>query len=228
MKQIIPLTKKERIRGVIYVIFQVFFLPLVIVLVSDQLPTPLSEIAQNMLFFAINFLCVVVIFRRFLWTSFLNVKGRLFRVLRCAAIGFLLYYGANYVVSFLILVFYPDFANVNDSSIMAMVQQYPNLMTFATVFLVPVVEETLYRGLIFGGIYRRSPFLAYVVSTILFSAIHIIGYIRLYDPITLLLCFCQYIPAGIVLGWTYAKSGTIWCPVLIHMTVNQIGMLFMR
>ena len=46
--------------------------------------------------------------------------------------------------------------------------------------------------------------------------------------ITLLLCFCQYIPAGICLGWAYAKSGTIWCPVLIHMTVNQIGMLFMR
>ena len=73
-------------------------------------------------------------------------------------------------------------------------------MSFATVFLVPVAEETLFRGLLFRGLYDRSPVLSWLISTVVFSLVHIAGYIGQYDPMMLLMAFLQYLPAGICLG----------------------------
>ena len=102
------------------------------------------------------------------------------------------------------------------------------LMLIGTVILVPPVEECLFRGLIFGLFHRRSRLAAYAVSSLLFCAIHVIGYIGYYEPLHLLLCFVQYLPAGLALGWAYEFSGSIYAPTLIHMAVNAIGILSMR
>ena len=102
------------------------------------------------------------------------------------------------------------------------------MLVMALVLLVPVVEEAIYRGVIFRGIANRNPFLGYGVSMLLFAAIHIAGYIGQYDTLTLAICLVQYLPAGLILAWAYEKSGTIWCSILIHMTVNQMGMLLAR
>ena len=36
------------------------------------------------------------------------------------------------------------------------------------------------------------------------------------------------LPAGFALAWAYRRSGSIFASILIHMSVNQIGMLLMR
>jgi membrane protease YdiL (CAAX protease family) len=38
----------------------------------------------------------------------------------------------------------------------------------------------------------------------------------------------QYLPAGLALAWAYEKADTIWAPILMHMTINQISITFMR
>ena len=228
MRISVSLNRLELTLGACYLVFELFFLPPILALLSDNLPKPLSDGQVNLLFFVLNFVCVGLILRRFLWQNLLIAKNKIHGTLRYAIWGFLLYYGANFLVGSLIGVFFPDFANINDASIMEITQQYPVGMTVGTVFLVPMVEESLFRGVIFRGIYDRSRALSYVVSTVLFSVIHIMGYFGIYDVTTLILCFFQYLPAGIFLAWAYEKSDTIWCPVLIHMTVNQIGILAMR
>lgn len=228
MKISISPTRRELALGAAYIVVQLFFLPSLLALLNDNLKAPLSQGELNLLFFAINFLCVVFILHRFLWQNLLSAAGRIHRTLCYALWGFILYYGANFLVGSLIQAFAPDFANINDTSILEITRQYPVAMTVGTVFLVPVVEETLYRGVLFGGLYNRRPALAYAVSTFVFGAIHIMGYFGAYDALTLLLCFFQYLPAGFFLAWAYVRSDTIWCPILIHMTVNQIGMFAMR
>ena len=99
---------------------------------------------------------------------------------------------------------------------------------FRTVVLVPLTEELLYRGLIFRPLYNKSPLAGYVISTFIFSALHVVSYIGSYSPLHLALCFLQYLPASICLGWAYARSDSIWSPVMIHMTINFIGALSMR
>jgi len=93
---------------------------------------------------------------------------------------------------------------------------------------ITITEETLYRGLLFQGLQRKNRALAYLVSVSVFAWIHVMGYVGQFDWRTLLLCFVQYLPAGIILALAYEKTDTIITPILIHIAVNQIGMSAMR
>ena len=224
----VTLTRTESILGLIYLVFQIFVLPFVIELVTMLLGFPLSESELNFLFFAINFLCVTVIFRRYLIACGKISLSKPFACLRAALFGMLAYWVMSYALAFAIIFLYPDFYNVNDSSIAAMAQENFPLISLGTVILVPITEEILYRGLIFSQIYNKNRFLAYLVSTLAFSALHVIGYIGKFEPMHLLICLLQYVPASLCLAWAYRKADSIWAPILMHMTINQIAMLAMR
>ena len=93
-----------------------------------------------------------------------------FRCLRYAGAGLLLYWLGSFLINLIIIGVYPDFSNVNDESIAALTSENYELMAIGTVLLVPIVEETLYRGVVFSKLHGRSPVLAYIVSTLVFDA----------------------------------------------------------
>jgi membrane protease YdiL (CAAX protease family) len=224
----VTMTKAEKLAGWIYYPIQLLVLPFVITLVNFLCGNPLSESWLNVVYFIINFLAVGVIFRRYLLENLRIAVENPFRCLRSAAVGIVAYWLLSYVVQIFIIVVRPDFFNVNDAYISDMVQENYTFLAFGTVLLVPVAEEALYRGLIFGQIYNRNRLAAYIISSVVFAAIHVISYIGLYEPIHLMLCLLQYLPAGLCLGWAYANSDTIWAPILMHITINQISILSMR
>ncbi len=224
----VTMTRKETLFGWTYMALSILFLPILIGLIGSLLPIPLSESQANILYFFLNFIFVVVIFHRFLAASFRTAFRNPWRCLRFAALGLLLYWVATVLLSLLINRFYPAFANVNDAAIAQMSQENYTLIAFCTVFLVPVAEETFHRGLVFRMLHSRSRWLAYLISTVLFSMIHIVGYIGFFDFTTLLICFIQYLPAGVALAFSYEKADTIIAPILIHIAVNQYGMSAMR
>ena len=224
----VSMSRKEMIAGFSYLAIQLLILPSLLIWLNELIGSPLATSELNFLFFALDFLAITVIFHRFLLHSAKCALSQPFQCIRTAFLGLLFYWLSSYLVSFLILYIYPDFSNVNDQSIIGLTQQNYTLMAIGTVILVPITEETLYRGMVFRGLYSRSPVLAYIVSTVAFSALHVIGYIGQYPPTHLAMCLLQYIPAGICLGWAYAKADSIWAPILMHMAINQIGILSMR
>ena len=228
MKQFPKPTPNETIFGFIYFLLQLLVVPGIIVAVDMMLPERMPEAVLNFICFAVNFVAVLIIFRKYLVANFAPVKAYPWHVLRWAGIGFVIYMVGNTLFGWLVPLMDPEFANINDAAIMEMVQTHFGLMTVGTVILVPVAEECFYRGLIFRGIYDRSPVLAYIVSMALFSLAHVLGYVTMADFGTLVLCFFQYLPAGFALAFSYRKSGSIYASILIHMTVNQTGMLLMR
>ena len=228
MKLSISMTRRETLLGWSYLLISLFVLPFTLALLNGLLKNPLSVTEINLVFTGLNFIIVAVIFRRFLIASIGIAKEKPWRCLRFAALGFALYYLASTVIAMLIVWLRPDFSNVNDGAVMDLFQEYPTLMALATILLVPITEETLYRGLLFQGLYHKSRLLAYAISTLVFASIHVMGYIGLYDFVTLFLCFIQYLPAGIALAWAYEKSDTIAAPILMHITINQIGISVMR
>ena len=228
MKLSIAMTRRETIQGWIFLLISVFALPTVIFHAVALLKLPLSEAELNILYFFVDFIVTLILFRRFLMASCKKMLASIWRTLRFAALGFLMYYGAMILLSHIIIWILPDFSNVNDAAINELSQEHYSLMALCTVFLVPVTEETLYRGLLFQSFQRKNRLFAYGLSTAVFAGIHVFGYIGLYDWLTLLLCFVQYLPAGIALAWAYEKADTIFAPILIHLTINQIGMSAMR
>lgn len=223
----VTMRKYEVILGLIYIAAQMLLIPLILVTVNYLLPRPFSEAELNFASFAINFICVTAIFHRYLIECARIAFANIGRVFAFVGLGFAIYYAGNLSVNVLISQIDPNFFNVNDNSISAMLDQNGVLIMIGTVVLVPIVEETLYRGIIFGQLYKRSPIAGYIVSVAVFAALHVVGYIGAYPPIHLLLCFLQYLPASIALAWAYAQTGTIWTPTIMHTTVNLIGMLAM-
>lgn len=224
----VSITREETVWGWGYMIFQLLILPVLLVVGNRLLPRPFSEAEVNFIFFCINFICVTLIFHRYLIASAKTALDKPFLCLQSAFLGFTAYWLVSYIVGFAITLLHPDFTNLNDSSITEMTQGSYTLMSIGTVLLVPVTEEVLYRGLVFSKLYHRSRILAYVLSALFFSAVHIVGYITLYEPLEIFLSLIQYLPAGVCLAWAYARSDSIWAPILIHITVNQIGILSMR
>ena len=227
-KLTVTITRTETVLGWGYLIFQLLFLPVLLVIGNQLLPHPFSDAEINFIFFCINFICVTLIFNRFLIASAKIALAKPFLCLQSAFLGFAAYWVLAYIVGFAITALYPDYTNLNDSSITEMTQGSFTLMGVGTVLLVPVTEEVLYRGLVFSKLYGRNRFLAYALSALFFSAIHVMGYITMYEPPELVISLIQYLPAGVCLAWAYARSDSIWAPILIHITVNQIGILSMR
>lgn len=228
MKNSVKLTPNEFVFGCVYYILQLLIVPSIVVVINMLLGNPYSEAVINFVYFAINFVVVTLIFRKFLLGNLRYFLEYPRYHLRCAGIGLLMYFIGNFLVSALILLIEPEFANVNDMTIFDMVQENFALMTIGTVLLVPIVEETFYRGMIFRMLFDKHPFAAYGLSMVIFSCVHVAGYIGTADWVTLGLCFIQYLPAGFALAWAYQRSGSIFPSVLIHMSVNQVGMLAMR
>ena len=69
---------------------------------------------------------------------------------------------------------------------------------------------------------------AYLVSMAAFAAIHVLGYIGSEDLGRLVLCFIQYLPAGLCLAWTYTKADNILAPTLVHAIVNAVAIGALR
>ncbi len=221
-------SKKEWILGALYMLLELFVLPSILAFGNQFLPKPLSEEKLNVVFFILNFGVTTLIFRSFIKKTLLHIKHGFAPVGFAAIRGFLMYWAGNILVTMLVLRINPDFINVNDATIATIVEENFLPMAVCTIFFVPVAEELLFRGVLFAGFYNRSPILAFLISTVVFSAIHVIGYIPLYSWDTLLLCFIQYIPPSIALGWAYARSGSILSPLLMHMVINAIGIFAMR
>jgi len=85
------------------------------------------------------------------------------------------------------------------------------------VVIAPVAEETFFRGFVLAGIGRRfGNAWGVVLSALLFSVAHMqLGALL---PIFIL---------GLLLGWLYLRTRSIWPCILTHFVYNSIAMLFM-
>ena len=214
--------------GIRYLLFELLFLPSLLSALNNLLGTAWNITWLNVLFYGINFAAAVFLFRRFLKQTFAALSGRILHILKTAAILWLVYWVVMLLESYLMAVLFPDFVNVNDAGIAAMAADEFVPMAVSTILLVPVTEELLFRGALFGGLSQRHPKTAWVISILCFCLVHVYAYIGLYPWGTLLLCMVQYIPAGLILAMAYRRTGSILTPILIHAAVNFLGIFAMR
>ena len=222
------MSRKETIFGWVLILLHMLILPIGLSLLNLVLPKPFDLATLNLLVFVIVFVLAVLIFWRFLKENFRNMLSDFPQMLLWALAGFGIYMGGNLLVSAVVLAIDPEFINVNDAAIDQLLEGNFSLLAASMIFFVPISEECMYRGLLFQGMYRLGRPLAYILSTLCFALIHVVGYIGTETIQTLLLCLLQYLPAGIALAWAYEKTDSIWTSIFIHMFINSIGITAMR
>lgn len=222
------LRPSEKYIGISYLVFQFALLPVLLHLVATALSWEGDGAAINAVYFTINFIAAILIFWRLLKRSARQAMDNLEGMLFATAVGFGVYRVSGIVLGILVTVLFPDFSNLNDSAVIDIMGQYPLLMFVCTVVLAPVAEELLFRGLVFGWLQEKNVLLGYILSPLLFAAIHVVQYIGLYSAEHIFVALVMYLPAGLCFSWAYQRSGSILSPIIIHAVNNFLAFLILR
>ena len=87
------------------------------------------------------------------------------------------------------------------------------ILLFALAVLAPLVEELIFRGLLYGWLAGRwGTIVAWIVSSLAFAAAHIE-----WKHIVLVL------PLGLWFGWLRRRTGSLWPSLVAHMVNNGIA-----
>ena len=219
-----PMSRAEIIGGFLYLPLYIIGLAWLLGLILRALGRTLPVTTVNMLYFLINFTAVAILFHRWLIASLSGISKRFWPFVQAVVLGLAFYYALSWLAGLLLSFLDLAVANPNDAYISGLAGSNFRLIAVCTVLLAPLVEETLFRGLIFGNLHQKSRVAAYAVSALIFAAIHVWQYGGQVGWLPALLCAVQYLPAGVALGWTYEKSDTIWAPILVHSLINAVSM----
>lgn len=143
-------------------------------------------------------------------------------------IGFALYFAASLAARLLIKVLIPA-VNLDQTQQIGFDSASSPLQLlvvfFALCVAVPVGEEVLFRGLMFGGLkkYLNSR-IALVLTSVVFGAAHL----ELFSGSALNWgAAADTAVFSAVLIWVYQKSGNLWAPIGLHALKNTIAFLYL-
>ena len=80
------LTPNETVFGFLYFLLQLLIIPGIVLAINMMLPNPMPESIVNVLFFAANFLVVLILFRKFLGKNLHTLRENPWQVLRGQAL----------------------------------------------------------------------------------------------------------------------------------------------
>ena len=165
----------------------------------------------------------MLVFGSFLARATRDFLSRIWSVLGSACLGLVAFFGLGELSARVLGLVLTEQANLNDAAISAKVGAAPYSTAVIVVLLAPFVEETLFRGYLFGNIREFSRPAAYAASSLLFALLHVWQFAAVNHSWTYLLQMLQYLVPGLVMAWTYERSGTLWGSVLLHAAVNGLA-----
>jgi|GEM_PF-1097355 len=218
-------------------------LPLYFYLLPDViLPYPVSWLAYrfgltdpdtfslfyNIIFQVIMIVFLLILFRNVLKQSFAGLKSYTpGYFLECYGICYGAFFAANIVASLLtVLINGADSVSLNQQTIMNMTGTNPSAMAVMAILLGPVVEELIFRGIIYRQTRRFGKAAAILVSSVTFGLTHVMGSVLSGNPRELLLVL-PYVIMGVSLSVIYESRRNLLFPIIVHMTQNTLAILVM-
>ena len=224
------LTSAERKVGLVFFILYLVVFPFLVGQIYNVLEilldTLISDALGSVLYYYFLFAATLIIFHSLLAKASRELLRGIDHVVKVCVVSLIAFYGLNELVYRLFNTVFGDMTNLNNVSIASQVQASPQIMTLIIVFLCPFIEETLFRGFVFGSLHEHSRVLAYAASCLLFALLHVWQYALLDHNFMYLLLTIQYLVPGLVFAWSYERTGTLWTPIIAHVCVNALSVFF--
>lgn len=217
------LTASELRSAIILLVLHVAVFPIALSLLSAAKPSLMSAAQLNFVYYAASLLLVALLLGRYLRRSFDGLIDAPLRCLSSFALGWLMYFLLSLAAACLLQALNVTGDNLNEETVNTLLSSERGIIVAMTVFMAPLVEEPIFRGGLFCGLYPRSRAAAYLVSMTLFCLYHVWQYAVLLHDASYLLLAIQYIPAAFVLCFIYRRSGSIWTGIFFHMSVNALA-----
>ncbi|MBS3990538.1 MAG: CPBP family intramembrane metalloprotease [Erysipelothrix sp.] len=134
-------------------------------------------------------------------------------------------YIALIAINGLISQFTAQSTSDNQLLIMEVFKEAPLYIIFVAVIFAPIVEEILFRGIIYRTLrFHKFKYIALIVSSFLFGVLHVYESILVgrYEDLWFILV---YMAIGWFMSVIYEKSGDILAPIALHMVYNAIAVL---
>ena len=217
------MTRTQTILGWIYLLLHVAALPMLIGLLAEFSPDPIPETTANLIYYAVGVVFCLTVMFRFLRRSFDRLVDNLRLCVLTLTLALMLDYALSGVAALALMLVDGLVENPNNATVMELAEQSGGVVKAIGIFLAPIVEEILFRGVLFGSIRPRSRIWAYIASVAAFSLYHVWQYAVIDGNPALLLYALQYFPVSIVLAWAYERSGCIWTSIFFHMGFNAMS-----
>lgn len=224
------MTRGEQLAGTIFFFIYLAVLPYaaghIFRLVELLLGINLSNSLENALYYYILFAVTIIIFHGFLAQTSSLLLDNLNDAAQTLGLGLIGLYGLNELVYRAASLLTGSGVNLNDTTISAQ-SMIPQPTFFIVILAAPFMEEVLFRGVVFGGLRNNSRWIAYLVSSLLFAAMHVWQAAGIFPSVENLplmsQSLIQYLVPGLVLAWTYERSGTLWTSVALHAAANALA-----
>nr|WP_311772231.1 type II CAAX endopeptidase family protein [Listeria booriae] len=131
-----------------------------------------------------------------------------------AVLGFVALLIGQYIAIAIMSMFGVGGASQNTEMLGELARAVPLMIVFTSV-LAPILEEIVFRKIIYGGLASRMNIhVAAVISSLFFGLMHMdLAYLLVYFVIGLILCYM------------YTKTKRIAVPIAAHMLMNVIAMV---
>lgn len=215
----------ERIKGWVFFTLFVLVFPILMGIFQRFIGGILPIAESSVIYYLLSITIIFLLFWTYLKHNFYLLLDHL------SENFFSIFYGlagAGLLQIPIMLISYP----VNNPNTVIYPEQFllsPLSTVLILVGLMPVVEEVLFRGLIFDSIRPCNLPLAWVVSCVAYCLFSVWQFIFFYGQTDLryLVLAIQYLPMSTALTWCYGRGGSIWSSVILHAAFNAISLFFM-
>lgn len=220
------MTKPQRMTGYIYLPFHIIILPLFINMLATYLPGGLGETTANSIYYGMGFVFCLVCMWKYLRQAFDLLLDNMATNIMAMLFGGVSYLLLSYLASGVLFAILGDAQlTSNNETISALSVESSRAVLALAVFIAPIVEEVLFRGVIFGTLAQKHRRLAFIVSISLFAFYNVWQLALSTMDWTMFVYMIMSIPMGYAMAWVYEKTNCIWVPIFLHMLINMLSML---
>lgn len=231
----IKLNQRQKALGIILIIpWYLYFAPIIFKFLitiysrfNSQAIDGSINVYYNLLITLTTAFILVVMYRDFIIENWKIFKQNLLEnIIWTLTIGLVAVYFFSFIGEMFVNLFLPFDARQasNQELVVTLVSYNAGIMVFNAVILAPIVEELIFRGLIFNSLRQKSKLWAHLISAFLFGFLHVYSYI-LSGDMSEWIKLIPYMMAGLAFSFAYERRQNIGVPILLHSIKNLIAMI---